>query len=456
MKFKNLILSATLAMSMLSTSIVAQADEKSKAQQFIDDYIKEHGYVDEAITGKYENPIGDPKGSDPSSLLIERTALNEVLYTATTDFDEDGDEDAIIVTLSTISFYSYDQETDSMVSLKNDETHYYFNVSQVLSYRFKVFGKHLLIIKEAISSYKENPEHVEGYYDDIPFPAVMTDSTDVRLYADVDLYYYEEGQLMQASFYESMGSANDEPTFWQDYSQGWDQRITGQEAVDKASAFFSEKLGMPVSISKPDLANGINSIDVGEEMVRYYLTCSEGKKDTFEREEYFIGDFVFQNAKNAKYPIGVRLFGFFDSDNKKYWYEGGLRQGVYGDKKNISDTQYGEVERGREIFDPESNAWYWLDAIYDGAAAYNKEVWMPYIYQDEVRGSTNGKWVRYNSSGAMIKGWYEVKGSDVALYPNQVGNKYYYDQITGEMYKGLHTINNQQYRFDEVTGALLN
>ena len=127
-------------------------------------------------------------------------------------------------------------------------------------------------------------------------------------------------------------------------------------------------------------------------------------------------------------------------DGKPYWYEKGIRQGTYEDKKCIMGDG---TCRGREIYDPESDAWYWLDSVYDGAKAENKEVWIPYIFQDEKPGSTEGKWVRYDKNGAMIKGWYE----------NDNG-KYYYDLITGAMYKGKNKINGKNYIFDEQTGIL--
>ncbi len=60
-------------------------------------------------------------------------------------------------------------------------------------------------------------------------------------------------------------------------------------------------------------------------------------------------------------------------DGRMYWLENGEIQGVTGDPKNIIDEIYG-IERGREIYDPESDAWYWLDACYDGAKAVSKEV----------------------------------------------------------------------------------
>ena len=72
----------------------------------------------------------------------------------------------------------------------------------------------------------------------------------------------------------------------------------------------------------------------------------------------------------------------------------------------------------------------------------DKEVWMPYMYQNE-NPKTNGKWVRYTSTGAMIKGWYSVGD-----------NKYYYDPTTGAMVKGQRMIDGIVYNFDETTGVL--
>jgi len=154
-------------------------------------------------------------------------------------------------------------------------------------------------------------------------------------------------------------------------------------------------------------------------------------------------------------PAACKVFGFCWYKGKQYWYEGGIRQAVMGDPKNIIDTVYG-YERGREIYDPDTDGWYWLDCIYDGAKAQSKEVWMPYIYQEDFAKGINkeGKWVRYDDKGKMIKGWYTVQGSDISLYPAQAGNTYYYDLITGEMCKGNKIIEGKTYYFDENTGVL--
>ncbi len=167
---------------------------------------------------------------------------------------------------------------------------------------------------------------------------------------------------------------------------------------------------------------------------------------------------------------------------KQYWYENGKRQGTVDDEKGVmgTDPETGlATNRGREIYDPDSDGWYWLDACYNGAKAVGKEVWVPYIYQDEdswddeqkrkiafesdpgmgvcvynaITGK-QGKWVRYDGKGRMLKGWVKIKGELAEIYPEQAGNTYYYDHRTGLMAKGWVTIDSRTYYFDEVSGKL--
>lgn len=109
-------------------------------------------------------------------------------------------------------------------------------------------------------------------------------------------------------------------------------------------------------------------------------------------------------------------------DGRYYWYENGVKQGTEG--------------RGKEIYDPDSDAWYWLDAVQGGAKAVSKDV-----YQE----SNGGKWVRYDANGGMIKGW-------STSYVNGRRVKYYFDPITGAMAKGWVDIDGTSYYFDETTG----
>ena len=140
-------------------------------------------------------------------------------------------------------------------------------------------------------------------------------------------------------------------------------------------------------------------------------------------------------------PVFAVENGWETVGGKYYWYENGVKQGTSEDDKGVRGDG---VIRGREIYDPESDAWYWLDAANDGAKATDKEVWIPYLYQGEEPGSTDGKWVRYDEDGMMVKGWYD----------NENGT-YFYDRDTGAMDKGYYTVGGYTYHVDEVTGVLL-
>ena len=132
----------------------------------------------------------------------------------------------------------------------------------------------------------------------------------------------------------------------------------------------------------------------------------------------------------AKYGETVKN-GWVEENGKKYWYENGVKQGTEG--------------RGKEIYDPDSDAWYWLDAVQGGAMTVNKDV-----YQESNAGQWadrpdgTGKWVRYDENGHMVKGWQTTdKGT------------YYFDLITGAMAKGTGDIDGVPCAFDEYTGIAL-
>ena len=129
--------------------------------------------------------------------------------------------------------------------------------------------------------------------------------------------------------------------------------------------------------------------------------------------------------------------GWVEENGKKYWYDEGV--------KAVS----------KEIFDPGSNAWYWMDK--DGSMATDKDVYIP----------AGDKWVRYDGQGHMVKGedfryggWYYfdtttgamVKG-DVYV-PSNGGKWVRYDQTTGKMVYGLNYANGAWYYFLPGTGAM--
>ena len=120
--------------------------------------------------------------------------------------------------------------------------------------------------------------------------------------------------------------------------------------------------------------------------------------------------------------------GWVEENGKKYWYEKGVKQGTTG--------------RGKEIYDPDSDAWYWLDAVQGGAMTVSKDV-----YQESAAGQWadkpdgTGKWVRYDENGHMIKGWQTTeKGT------------YYFDPTFGTMAKGVTEIDGVPCAFDQNTG----
>lgn len=118
-------------------------------------------------------------------------------------------------------------------------------------------------------------------------------------------------------------------------------------------------------------------------------------------------------------------------DGVTYWYEDGIRQGY-----NANDPAF----RGKEIYDPASDAWYWLDNVQNGAVAKSKDVYMESLADAE---GTIGKWVRYDADGHMVKGW----------DTNEAGT-YYFDLTYGTMAKGVVTIDGKRREFDVITGIL--
>ena len=115
-------------------------------------------------------------------------------------------------------------------------------------------------------------------------------------------------------------------------------------------------------------------------------------------------------------------------DGADYWFEDGVKQGTEG--------------RGKEIYDPGTDAWYWLDAVDNGKKAVSKDVYQESYagaYADRPDGT--GKWVRYDAEGHMVKGW------------DRNGNgTWYFDPEAGAMAKGEAIIEGRRCYFNPGTG----
>ena len=149
------------------------------------------------------------------------------------------------------------------------------------------------------------------------------------------------------------------------------------------------------------------------------------------------GDIVVDNLPcsfDTNTGIGCNLM-WHSMDGKDYWYEAGKRQGY--DPNNAA-------YRGKEIYDPASGAWYWLDNVQQGAKTVSKDVYQESEAGDWAENADGtGKWVRYDANGHMVKGW----------DTNNDGT-YYFDQVYGTMAKGIVTIDGNLYLFDVDTGVM--
>ncbi len=252
-------------------------------------------------------------------------------------------------------------------------------------------------------------------------------------------------------FYQDFASGNSKELFlngWV-YTQIFDEDTLGVEY--KGGVFYYDKgVRRGYDPSRPDWP-GEELYDKDEDAY-YFLDNSESGARVEDRE---IRIPVTENGqttyKNVYYAgDGKRAEGWYlgeseiDPDTgeyyyRQYWYEKGVKQGYDPDNPSY---------RGKEIYDPESDAWYWLDNVLGGAMAYSKDV-----YQESLAGEWGdiagedgqryGKWVRYDGYGHMIKGW-QIKEDGT----------YYFDPVYGTMAKGEALIENYICYFNKDTGVL--
>ena len=150
--------------------------------------------------------------------------------------------------------------------------------------------------------------------------------------------------------------------------------------------------------------------------------------DTYSREEKPGNDELSMEQYIVSLTTTADAGGWRIEDGVPYWYENGVKQGTEG--------------RGKEIYDPGSDAWYWLDAVDGGRMAVSKDVYQESKADDE---GDIGKWVRYDADGHMVKGWQTAEAGT-----------YFFDYTYGTMAKGKVVMDGFRYTFDEATGILLN
>lgn len=174
-----------------------------------------------------------------------------------------------------------------------------------------------------------------------------------------------------------------------------------------------------------EMAKGFYTLEEGDNTKLYYYNTQTG-----------IMEHGMVNINGVEYAFddvtGVALDkAWYSSNGMQFWYENGIRQGMEG--------------RGKEIYDPASDGWYWLDAVDGGKKAVSKDVYQESyagVYADNKENQT-GKWVRYDANGRMLKGW----------QTNENGT-YYFDYETGAMAKGTAVIDKVLYMFNKTTGQM--
>ena len=149
--------------------------------------------------------------------------------------------------------------------------------------------------------------------------------------------------------------------------------------------------------------------------------------DTYSQEEEPGDDELSMEQYIASLATTADAGGWRIEDGVPYWYENGVKQGTEG--------------RGKEIYDPGSNAWYWLDAVDGGRMAVSKDVYQESKADDE---GNIGKWVRYDADGHMVKGWQTAEAGT-----------YFFDYTYGTMAKGKVVMDGFKYTFDKATGILV-
>ena len=254
-------------------------------------------------------------------------------------------------------------------------------------------------------------------------------------------YWYENG-VKQGT--EGRGKEIYDPAseawYWLDAVDGGKMAVS-KDVYQESKADNAGNIGKWVRYDADGhMVKGWNTNENG----RYYFdpvygTMAKGDADIDGVHYYFNKDTGILESGGQTDDDGRDLYvdGWHKMGGTEYWYEGGIRQGVKYNADGSLDTSY----RGKEIYDPSSNAWYWLDCVQNGAKAVSKDV-----YQESKADDAGniGKWVRYDADGHMVKGW----------QTNEAGT-YFFDYTYGTMMKGEVIMDGFKYIFDKATGILV-
>ena len=254
-------------------------------------------------------------------------------------------------------------------------------------------------------------------------------------------YWYENG-VKQGT--EGRGKEiydpGSEAWYWLDAVDGGKMAVS-KDVYQESKADNAGNIGKWVRYDENGhMVKGWNTNENG----RYYFdpvygTMAKGDADIDGVHYYFNKDTGILESSAATDDDGRDLYvdGWHKVGGTEYWYEGGIRQGVKYNADGSLDTSY----RGKEVYDPSSDAWYWLDCVQNGAKAVFKDV-----YQESKADNAGniGKWVRYDADGHMVKGW----------NTNENG-RYYFDPVYGTMMKGEVIMDGFKYTFYKATGILV-
>ena len=132
-------------------------------------------------------------------------------------------------------------------------------------------------------------------------------------------------------------------------------------------------------------------------------------------------------------------------DGSIHYYVNGVEDTTYTGMAQDSTTgarywfDNGIAAADKQVYSPQDDAWYWFDA--NGTMAVGKDVFIPKSNDDR----SQGKWVRYDENGHMVKGeqmqdgaWYRFDEQTGAMIKGFYG-QYYYDKVTGQKVFGAYT-----------------